>query len=64
MIVLSHRGYWKHSTELEDGIKTMYEWYLKTNLTIKRPGMGISPMRWDEILGTVAQKDYVDDDLI
>jgi len=34
------------------------------NLTIKRPGNGISPMRWDEILGTVAQKDYEEDDLI
>ena len=22
---------WKHSTELEDGIRTVYEWYLKNN---------------------------------
>jgi len=22
---------WKHTTDLEDGIRTMYEWYLKTN---------------------------------
>lgn len=34
------------------------------NLTIKRPGNGISPMRWDEIVGTVASKDYVKDELI
>jgi len=34
------------------------------NLTTKRPGNGISPMRWDEIIGTVASKDYEMDDLI
>jgi N,N'-diacetyllegionaminate synthase len=34
------------------------------NLTIKRPGSGISPMRWDEVIGQVAQKDYQSDDLI
>ena len=31
---------------------------------IKRPGAGISPMRWDEVMGQVAQKDYEKDDLI
>lgn len=34
------------------------------NLAIKRPGNGISPMRWDEVLGQVARKDYQEDDLI
>ena len=34
------------------------------NLTIKRPGNGISPMRWDEILGMKALKDYEVDELI
>ena len=34
------------------------------NLTVKRPGLGISPMRWNEIIGQVAQKDYQADDLI
>ena len=34
------------------------------NITIKRPGQGLSPMRWDEILGTVASKNYEPDDLI
>lgn len=36
----------------------------KESLTVKRPGNGISPMRWDEIIGTVAQKNYKVDDLI
>ena len=34
------------------------------NLTTKRPGNGISPMRWDEIIGTKATKNYLEDDLI
>lgn len=34
------------------------------NLTAKRPGTGISPMRWDEVIGKVAQKDFLKDDLI
>ena len=34
------------------------------NLTAKRPGTGISPMRWDEIIGQIAQKDYKKDELI
>ena len=36
----------------------------ETNITVKRPGTGISPMRWDEIIGTKAGKDYKADDLI
>jgi len=34
------------------------------NITIKRPGNGINPMRWDEIVGTIAIKDYKEDALI
>lgn len=34
------------------------------NLTVKRPGKGINPMRWDEIIGLVAQHDYLTDDPI
>lgn len=34
------------------------------NMTIKRPGNGINPMRWDEIIGQVAKKNYQFDDLI
>ncbi|MCR4308126.1 MAG: N-acetylneuraminate synthase [Candidatus Berkelbacteria bacterium] len=35
-----------------------------TNLTVKRPGTGISPMRWDELLGQSASRDYEPDELI
>lgn len=34
------------------------------NLTTKRPGTGISPMKWDNVLGKVAKTDYNTDDLI
>ncbi len=34
------------------------------NLTVKRPGNGISPMLWDEILGKTAIRDFEPDDLI
>ena len=37
---------------------------IQDNITIKRPGNGISPMRWDEIIGTVASKDYIQDEII
>lgn len=36
----------------------------EANLAVKRPGNGISPMKWDEILGTTAHKDYKKDELI
>lgn len=28
------------------------------NITVKRPGTGISPMRWNEVIGTATTKDY------
>lgn len=34
------------------------------NITSKRPGNGISPMRWDEVIGTKAIKDFMSDELI
>lgn len=34
------------------------------NLTVKRPGTGISPMRWEEVVGTKAIRDFVEDELI
>lgn len=34
------------------------------NITVKRPGNGINPMRWDEIVGIIATKDYNEDELI
>ena len=36
----------------------------KDNLTVKRPSGGISPMRWDDIIGTVSKKNYIQDEPI
>lgn len=40
------------------------EVFTPKNLTIKRPGTGISPMRWDEVIGKKAKQDFQEDDLI
>ncbi|MDC1447729.1 N-acetylneuraminate synthase [Candidatus Thioglobus sp.] len=34
------------------------------NLVVKRPGTGISPMKWDKVIGTLAMTDYQSDELI
>lgn len=34
------------------------------NLTTKRPGTGINPMRWNEVIGTTAVRDFAEDELI
>ena len=34
------------------------------NLGVKRPAGGISPMRWDEVLGRVAMRDFNTDEMI
>ena len=38
--------------------------FTENNITTKRPGNGISPMYWDQIIGTVADQDYAEDELI
>lgn len=40
------------------------EIFSEKNLTVKRPGTGISPMEWDSIIGKVANCDYQKDDLL
>ena len=40
------------------------EVFTEDNLTVKRPGSGISPMRWFQVLGTQAGRDYREDELI
>ena len=38
--------------------------FTEDNITVKRPGNGISPMKWDEVIGSKAKKNYLFDDLI
>ncbi len=40
------------------------EVFSEGNITIKRPGTGISPMEWDNIIGKVANQNFDIDDLI
>lgn len=47
------------STTIKQG-----EVFSEKNLTVKRPGTGISPMKWDEVIGTTSSKNYSSDDLI
>lgn len=47
------------SQEIKEG-----EILSEKNITVKRPGNGISPMKWDEIIGTFATKNYKPDELI
>ena len=36
----------------------------ENNITVKRPGNGISPMLWPEVLGTKAIRDFKEDEMI
>lgn len=40
------------------------ERFTEENITVKRPGGGISPMRWDEVIGCTAPRDFAYDSLI
>lgn len=47
------------STKIRKG-----ELFSEANITVKRPGTGISPMKWDTVLGKIASQDFNEDDLI
>ncbi len=47
------------ATEIKKG-----ELFTPQNITVKRPGGGISPMKWDEVIGTIASHDYLPDEMI
>ena len=40
------------------------EVFTADNLTTKRPGDGISPMRWYDVLGKTAPRDFEEDEKI
>lgn len=42
----------------------MGEKLTEENITVKRPGIGISPMKWNLVLGTKAIRDFEEDELI
>lgn len=40
------------------------EVFTEENLTVKRPGNGINPMKWDDVVGKSAKRDFIEDELI
>ena len=40
------------------------EAFTEDNVTVKRPGSGISPMKWFEVLGQMATRDFEEDEMI
>ena len=40
------------------------EKFSKKNITIKRPGIGLSPMEWDKVLGKISKRNYETDSFI
>lgn len=38
--------------------------FSEDNITVKRPGNGISPMRWYDVIGQTAMRDYEEDEMI
>ena len=40
------------------------EIFSSSNLIVKRPGDGISPMQWDLVVGRIASRDYLPDEMI
>jgi len=46
------------------GVILAGEAFTEANLTVKRPGTGISPMRWDDVIGMMARRDFEPDEAI
>lgn len=40
------------------------EFFSEANLTVKRPATGLSPMKWDSLIGTAAKKRFAKDEII
>jgi N,N'-diacetyllegionaminate synthase len=38
--------------------------FSSSNLAVRRPGTGLSPMRWDEVIGRAAPRDFAENELI
>ena len=58
--------YIKSIMDRDPAAKNIYkgEKFTRNNLTMKRPGNGISPMKLPMVLGKVAKKNFLKDELI
>ena len=62
-VELQNRIVARKSIVAKTAIKTG-ELFDEDNITTKRPGSGLSPMKWNEIIGTKATRNYEEDELI
>lgn len=60
---ISNKDIVRKSIVAKIGIKSG-EIFSEKNLTSKRPGSGISPMEWDNVVGRVASRDFEEDEII
>jgi len=60
---LKNRPVVRKSIVATHGIKKG-EQFTEENIKTKRPGTGLSPMKWDEVIGRTAKKDFAKDELI
>lgn len=60
---IKNREMARRSIVAEQDISTG-ELFTEANVAVKRPGAGVSPMRWDEVIGARALRDYVKDEQI
>ena len=60
---LANKGVARKSIVASRSIK-QGEVFSEENLTTKRPGTGISPMKWYEVIGKVASRDFSEDEMI
>jgi N,N'-diacetyllegionaminate synthase len=60
---IKNKGIARKSIVATKNIKTG-EPFSEENITVKRPGNGISPMQWDEVIGQQAKRNYHEDELI
>lgn len=60
---LANKGVARKSIVASRSIK-QGEIFSEENLTTKRPGTGISPMKWYEVIGKAASRDFSEDEII
>ncbi len=62
-VELKNRNVARKSIVAKKAIK-MGELFTNDNITTKRPGTGINPMKWNDIIGQSAIRDFEEDELI
>ena len=71
LIHLQHRGQdaagiitYKNRMHKSKGSGLVRDIFTESNIGVKRPGSGISPMKWYKVLGKIAKKNFKEGELI